>query len=99
MAIVYIVSNIRGCFLLIAISWILLFFFKQKTAYELRMSDGSSDVCSSDLFLIVLRCGSGIRHGAPPVPEGWEGCSLSEVFERSEERRVGKECVSTCRSR
>src|SRR3546814_13805975 len=27
----------------------LLFFFKQKTAYELRISDWSSDVCSSDL--------------------------------------------------
>src|SRR3546814_7746441 len=27
-----------------------VFFFKQKTAYELRISDGSSDVCSSDLF-------------------------------------------------
>src|SRR3546814_4294146 len=27
-----------------------LFFFKQKTAYELRISDWSSDVCSSDLF-------------------------------------------------
>src|SRR3546814_8506327 len=27
----------------------LFFFFKQKTAYELRISDGSSDVCSSDL--------------------------------------------------
>src|SRR3546814_3711223 len=27
------------------------FFFKQKTAYELRISDWSSDVCSSDLFL------------------------------------------------
>src|SRR3546814_1169115 len=26
------------------------FFFKQKTAYELRISDWSSDVCSSDLF-------------------------------------------------
>src|SRR3546814_10533813 len=26
------------------------FFFKQKTAYEMRISDGSSDVCSSDLF-------------------------------------------------
>src|SRR3546814_9492783 len=25
------------------------FFFKQKTAYEMRISDGSSDVCSSDL--------------------------------------------------
>src|SRR3546814_17304023 len=27
-----------------------MFFFKQKTAYEMRISDGSSDVCSSDLF-------------------------------------------------
>src|SRR3546814_3478920 len=27
------------------------FFFKQKTAYEMRISDLSSDVCSSDLFL------------------------------------------------
>src|SRR3546814_1941153 len=27
------------------------FFFKQKTAYELRISDWSSDVCSSDLFV------------------------------------------------
>src|SRR3546814_4151881 len=29
--------------------WVFLFFFKQKTAYELRISDWSSDVCSSDL--------------------------------------------------
>src|SRR3546814_4372811 len=29
--------------------WFLFFFFKQKTAYELRISDWSSDVCSSDL--------------------------------------------------
>src|SRR3546814_4385964 len=27
-----------------------MFFFKQKTAYEMRISDWSSDVCSSDLF-------------------------------------------------
>src|SRR3546814_17451406 len=30
-------------------------FFKQKTAYEMRISDGSSDVCSSDLFVADLR--------------------------------------------
>src|SRR3546814_3251103 len=29
--------------------YFLLFFFKQKTAYEMRISDWSSDVCSSDL--------------------------------------------------
>src|SRR3546814_57335 len=32
----------------------LFFFFKQKTAYEMRMSDWSSDVCSSDLLQAVL---------------------------------------------
>src|SRR3546814_5425022 len=31
------------------------FFFKQKTAYEMRISDWSSDVCSSDLAPIELR--------------------------------------------
>src|SRR3546814_3393418 len=31
------------------------FFFKQKTAYDMRISDGSSDVCSSDLFDEWLR--------------------------------------------
>src|SRR3546814_17256946 len=29
--------------------WFVFFFFKQKTAYEMRISDWSSDVCSSDL--------------------------------------------------
>src|SRR3546814_5469931 len=31
------------------IMFVFVFFFKQKTAYEMRISDGSSDVCSSDL--------------------------------------------------
>src|SRR3546814_8622584 len=30
-------------------NYVLFFFFKQKTAYEMRISDWSSDVCSSDL--------------------------------------------------
>src|SRR3546814_10306601 len=34
------------------------FLFKQKTAYEMRISDWSSDVCSSDLPL-AERCGNG----------------------------------------
>src|SRR3546814_13814666 len=34
----------------------LFFFFKQKTAYELRISDWSSDVCSSDLLLACSSC-------------------------------------------
>src|SRR3546814_3990834 len=32
------------------ISFVVIFFFKQKTAYEMRISDWSSDVCSSDLL-------------------------------------------------
>src|SRR3546814_2117142 len=34
---------------------VLVFFFKQKTAYEMRISDWSSDVCSSDLYPRVVR--------------------------------------------
>src|SRR3546814_4418392 len=96
-----------------------VFFFKQKTAYEMRISDWSSDVCSSDL------------NSAPPIlydiPDGKGGTlpalvrvgKTAQIFvldrrngkpvfpveerpvpqDRSEERRVGKECVSTCRYR
>src|SRR3546814_12497826 len=32
----------------------MFFFFKQKTAYEMRISDWSSDVCSSDLIIIKI---------------------------------------------
>src|SRR3546814_6337471 len=32
-----------------------VFFFKQKTAYEMRISDWSSDVCSSDLLRTIIR--------------------------------------------
>src|SRR3546814_603121 len=48
----------------------LLFFFKQKTAYEMRISDWSSDVCSSDLGLVFGRvlphegCAHGNVHAA-----------------------------------
>src|SRR3546814_3389669 len=68
------------------------FFFKQKTAYEMRISDWSSDVCSSD-----LRDGA-FRDPRPAIARqpGEEGAPAPQ---RSEERRVGKECVSTCRSR
>src|SRR3546814_19432591 len=34
---------------------LLFFFFKQKTAYEMRISDLSSDVCSSDLKSAIVR--------------------------------------------
>src|SRR3546814_3623847 len=39
----------------------LFFFFKQKTAYEMRISDWSSDVCSSDLVADRVR---GLEAGA-----------------------------------
>src|SRR3546814_15764052 len=40
-----------------------MFFFKQKTAYEMRISDWSSDVCSSDLVGLVLSLFFRIRAG------------------------------------
>src|SRR3546814_8326241 len=39
----------------------MVFFFKQKTAYEMRISDWSSDVCSSDLASVGYWPKSGIR--------------------------------------
>src|SRR3546814_528086 len=42
------------CLFIIILCYIcFIFFFKQKTAYELRISDWSSDVCSSDLRAII----------------------------------------------
>src|SRR3546814_5227201 len=38
------------CYVVLFIDNCMFFFFKQKTAYEMRISDWSSDVCSSDLF-------------------------------------------------
>src|SRR3546814_1078812 len=81
------------------------FFFKQKTAYEMRISDWSSDVCSSDLqqwqwsFRFPGRDGVlGTAEGHHVSPENAFGLNPEDPY-RSEERRVGKECVSTCRSR
>src|SRR3546814_10443096 len=74
------------------------FFFKQKTAYEMRISDWSSDVCSSDLTRVA---GVAVRHLLGPLVAGQVhlvGVDDDDEV-RSEERRVGNECVSTCRSR
>src|SRR3546814_11260522 len=121
-----------------------VFFFKQKTAYEMRISDWSSDVCSSDL---AAPAGHGWHDRATHEPRGLHPdearCSamrrrsdaafkgrrrpgrtasgmigifqaggsrlwvtdaaqigaLSRQARRSEERRVGKECGSTGRTR
>src|SRR3546814_18325361 len=98
---------------------VVFFFFKQKTAYEMRISDWSSDVCSSDLHQ-QCQSGSGSRHcvggkgaghcrfdgSASRIGKCARGtgptsrpCVEASTPRRSEERRVGKECVSTCRSR
>src|SRR3546814_17373736 len=107
----------------------LFFLCKQKTAYEMRISDWSSDVCSSDLSVerlmrtsqalqrVIMKNKAGHLHFA----SNWYGGTkmyradawawkkpysfvvthapiLMGVL-RSEERRVGKACVSTCRSK
>src|SRR3546814_12657541 len=93
----------------------------------MRISDWSSDVCSSDLGLAkrILEAGGAIASeypsGAPGLPHHFpernrivaalssavlvieaprkSGAMITARLARSEERRVGKECVSTCRSR
>src|SRR3546814_9748550 len=100
-------------------------FFKQKTAYEMRISDWSSDVCSSDLgqrIVEITFTGVGsvavertlriIGRRAEAEVDALAGVVGTQIVGRevaarrrrierlrSEERRVGKECVSTCRSR
>src|SRR3546814_13928539 len=106
----------------------------QKTAYEMRISDWSSDVCSSDLdrdrggraaslSLPSLEGGEAAPSPRPrPGHEERDVCRsrrrprgkdcgpeceshaticrrIDRFLTRSEERRVGKECVSTCRTR
>src|SRR3546814_4581320 len=48
--------------------FVVLFLFKQKTAYEMRISDWSSDVCSSDLPSVWNECG--VLVGRPRVRDG-----------------------------
>src|SRR3546814_17707916 len=100
------------------------FFVKQRTAYEMRISDWSSDVCSSDLpapgdsgdvcvgkMTAQRQRGASVQLADPRLGHPENGADLGqrellEVVERqddlvprSEERRGGRECVSTCRSR
>src|SRR3546814_9695988 len=90
---------------------VFFFFFKQKTAYEMRISDWSSDVCSSDLLEEVIGAAeqAGGRHLAvdeeletaedQPVREG-----ELDVFRREEllerlDRRIMKIGRESCRER
>src|SRR3546814_8187299 len=77
------------------------FFFKQKTAYEMRISDWSSDVCSSDLRIleVVFDLRAIERALIQQFFPLHAGRAQRRAQGRSEARRVGKECVSTCRSR
>src|SRR3546814_1818576 len=77
----------------------LFFFFKQKTAYEMRISDWSSDVCSSDLpsathlavsFLAIsTSCGkSTSAHSSPsidtvPISRSMASISIARKYQRS----------------
>src|SRR3546814_19633594 len=84
----------------------------------MRISDWSSDVCSSDLLRAGAACTRGRSPGARAAAartraaqrnrhagrarvsrRGWKRGGIRRLDRRSEERRVGKECVSTCRSR
>src|SRR3546814_1531225 len=97
---------------LVLFDLLLFFFFKQKTAYEMRISDWSSDVCSSDLYraqaqqaraqiAATLAGADTIRSQVTEQDSSIRQAraQLAAKRARSEERRVGKECVSTCRSR
>src|SRR3546814_10614575 len=102
----------------------MFFCFKQKTAYEMLISDWSSDVCSSDLNntgenrtktnpsagFVSTWCNSATlgstnrsssqKTTAARVQALWAHyLGFSTIARRSEERRVGKEWVSTGRSR
>src|SRR3546814_7116012 len=105
------------------ISWFSFFFFKQKTAYEMRISDWSSDVCSSDLLADAgdrLQAQFYVKHLQRVQQRRWAAvdalaaireakgpylacvtadCGGFSIIRSSEERRVGTEFVSTCRSR
>src|SRR3546814_4537931 len=60
------------------LDFLLLFFFKQKTAYELRISDWSSDVCSSDLARHGLLDHADGARTARPGPRGGPGRAVRQ---------------------
>src|SRR3546814_10834271 len=57
--------------------FVFIFFFKQKTAYEMRISDWSSDVCSSDLLERLLR-ESFDRYDRLETLLGWRAVSFAQ---------------------
>src|SRR3546814_4037939 len=81
---------------------VFFFFFKQKTAYELRISDWSSDVCSSDLALShppvhaatklagLSSAGNPACRGAHSGNRSWLGPRRAEIGRASCRERVCK---------
>src|SRR3546814_8484117 len=67
---------------------LILFFFKQKTAYDMRISDWSSDVCSSDLvwenpmlaLLTYFFAGAFLVNGVPHFVQGVSGRGFPSPF-------------------
>src|SRR3546814_4813633 len=55
-----------------------VFFFKQKTAYEMRISDWSSDVCSSDLVYTAMQYGT-----IDAAVTGFQGVNSQRLYEVS----------------
>src|SRR3546814_13152268 len=55
---------------------VIMFFFKQKTAYEMRISDWSSDVCSSDLFNGAILTQTGNDNQMSLVQDGSDNQAL-----------------------
>src|SRR3546814_2573489 len=66
-----------------ALLYFFILFFKQKTAYEMRISDWSSDVCSSDLFApAVHRRHAVAARGAQQTQQYGFGLVIAMVGER-----------------
>src|SRR3546814_15586668 len=76
--------------------WVLFFCFKQKTAYEMRISDWSSDVCSSDLLGPIGQIFSGLKQAFPHLLAreieigvvGKDRRNLAEAIARDRARRL-----------
>src|SRR3546814_2289762 len=66
-------------------AYVLFFFFKQKTAYEMRISDWSSDVCSSDLRAMARTRSRASSSGAAPraAPTSGRAPAGERVAERA----------------
>src|SRR3546814_2531008 len=58
----------------------MFFFFKQKTAYEMRMSDWSSDVCSSDLLRYVDDAGYAVMKSGALSRRGYGARRVAETL-------------------